>query len=145
MKCKYLKFRTQKYKKYIYCLNQKRKIQYEDCNNCIFKEFKKTKIIKKQSAKQKKKETNRYSIITNNLDECYLCDKKKKDIHETIGGCNRPKSIEWGLTIPLCRTCHTELENNQKLKREIQQLGQKTFEEKYSHELFMQEFKRNYL
>ena len=92
-----------------------------------------------------KKEKNRYSIITDDLTKCYLCNGKKKDIHETIGGCNRQKSIEWGLTIPICRKCHSELENNQELKSNIQQLGQKVFENKYNHKLFMSEFKRNYL
>ena len=53
--------------------------------------------------------------------------------------------MEWGLTIPVCRKCHRELEDNQRIKRKIQQLAQKTFETKYNHDLFMQEFKRNYL
>ncbi len=145
MYCRYLKFRTKKYNRYMYCSIMKKEIQYKDCNKCDFKEFKEIRAIRNQSKKQMKKEKNRYSIITDDLTKCYLCNGKKKDIHETIGGCNRQKSIEWGLTIPICRKCHSELENNQELKSNIQQLGQKVFENKYNHKLFMSEFKRNYL
>ena len=145
MKCKNFRIRTKKYERYFFCKNKNKQITLSECKNCSKLDFKINKPIKKQSKKQKKKEINRYSIITNNLTKCYLCNEKKKDIHEAIGGCNRQKSIEWGLTIPLCRKHHSELENNQKLKRKIQQLGQRTFENKYNHELFMSEFKRNYL
>lgn len=130
---------------YFYCKAKRKKITLEDCKKCEIKTYKISNKIRKQSKKQKNKEAKRYSIITDNLEDCYLCSRKKKDMHEAIGGCNRSKSIEWGLVLPLCRKCHSELENNQELKRKIQQLGQETFEIKYSHELFMEEFKRNYI
>ena len=145
MNCKYLKIRTKNYEKYIYCIQKKKRIKYKNCSNCKEKDYKAVKKIKKQSKKQKKKELKRFSIITDDMTNCYFCELKKDDIHEAIGGCNRQKSIEWGLTIPLCRLHHRELEDNQELKEEIQRLAQRTFESKYSHELFMKEFKRNYL
>ena len=137
--------KSRKNKTYFYCRFKKKEITFENCSKCKNKQYKKTKPIRKKTNKLNKLENKRYSIITKDLKHCYICGKKKNDTHEAIGGCNRRKSIEWGLTIPLCRGCHSELENNQELKRDIQQLGQKTFETKYSHELFMREFKKNYL
>ncbi len=143
--CIYFLRRTIKGKVYFYCKKKKQQIIFSDCSACLQKKYKKVSKIKKKTKKQRKMEEQRYSIIATNLDKCFLCDEKRLDIHEAIGGCNRRKSMEWGLTIPLCRKCHRELEDNQKVKRKIQQLAQKVFETKYSHNLFMQEFKRNYL
>lgn len=143
--CIYFLKRTTKGKTYFYCKMKKQKVIFNDCSMCLQKKHKKISKIKKKTKKQIKIEGKRYSIITTNLDKCFLCDEKKADIHEAIGGCNRKKSMEWGLTIPICRKCHRELEDNQRIKRKIQQLAQKTFETKYNHDLFMQEFKKNYL
>ena len=53
--------------------------------------------------------------------------------------------MKWGLVIPICRNCHSNLEVDINANRELEKLGQRAFEEKYGHELFMQEFKKNYL
>ena len=143
--CIYFLKRIKKGKIYFYCKVKKQEITFNNCSICKQKQYKKLAQIKKKTAQQRKIEKNRYSIITNNFNECYLCNEKKSDIHETIGGCNRIKSIKWGLTIPICRRCHRQLEDDQELKSSIQKLGQKVFEAKYNHELFMQEFKKNYL
>ncbi len=143
--CKYFVKRSKKKVTYFYCRYLKKEIEIRECKECENKEYKKRKEIKKKSKKMKKLEKDRYSIITNDIKHCYLCGKQKQDTHELIGGCNRIKSIEWGLTIPLCRKCHSELENNQEQKEELQKMGQRKFEEKNGHELFMTEFKRNYL
>lgn len=146
MNCINLKIRTKNYQKYIYCNKKKQQVDFRDCKNCKYKEYNPVKKLKKKSKKQKELENKRFSIITNNLEICYLCNKsKKEDLHEIFGGCNRSKSMEWGMVIPVCRSCHKEWDLNAILREEIQQEAQKIFENTYSHELYMTEFKRNYL
>ena len=94
--CIYLIFRSRNYKKYIYCKKKKKEIQFSNCRNCKYKTFKEVKELKKKSKRQKKLEDNRFSIITDNLKICYICNQnKKEDLHEIFGGCNRVKSMQW--------------------------------------------------
>lgn len=51
----------------------------------------------------------------------------------------------WGLVIPICRECHNVWELDKDMRKEHQQEAQRIFEKKYSHELFMTEFKKNVL
>ena len=53
--------------------------------------------------------------------------------------------MKYGLVIPVCRKCHSEYDINKELRLKYQQEAQRIFEEKYSHELFMKEFKKNKL
>lgn len=146
MKCINLRIRTEKYQKYIYCIKKKKKIQYSECRECKYKEFKQQKELKKKSKKLKKLEGTRFSIITNNLSMCYICQtKRKNDLNEVFCGSNRQMSMKYGLVIPVCRECHTEYDINKELRLKYQQEAQKIFEEKFSHEMFMKEFKKNYI
>lgn len=146
MNCINLKFRQKKYEIYLYCKKKKKVIDFKDCRNCKYKEFKTVKEIKKKSNKLKKLEDKRFSIITSNLKICYICQqKKKRDLHEIFGGSNRQKSMEWGLVLPICGDCHEKWKFNKELRKKYQQEGQQKFEEKYSHDLFMTEFRKNYL
>ena len=146
MKCKNLRIRTEKYQRYIYCIQKKKKIQYSECKECKYKEFKQQKELKKKSKKLKKIEDTRFSIITNDLNLCYICQvKRKKYLNEVFGGSNRQMSMKYGLVIPVCRKCHSEYDINKELRLKYQQEAQRIFEEKYSHELFMKEFKKNKL
>lgn len=145
MNCINFKVRTKDYQKYIYCLKKKKEIKYQDCRNCKYKKYKETKELKKQSKKQRKLETKRFSIITDNLNICYICNKhKKEDLHEVFGGSNRKKSMQWGMVIPICRTCHADWDINEELRAKIQTEAQEIFEKKNGHELFMTEFKKDY-
>lgn len=146
MKCINFRIRTLSYQKYMYCMQHKKKIEFSDCKNCEYKKYKEHKELKKKSKKQKKLEDKRFSIITDNLKVCYICKQKpKEDLHEVFGGCNRRKSIEWGLVIPVCRECHSKWDIDSKLRIETQEYVQQIFEKQYSHELFMTEFKKNYI
>lgn len=40
--------------------------------------------IKQKSSKLAKLEKNRFSILTNNLEKCYFCSKKRKELHEVF-------------------------------------------------------------
>lgn len=145
MNCINLKIRTKNYEKYIYCLKRKQRITYRDCENCRYKEYKKFKELKKQSKKQKKLESKRFSMLTDNLEICYMCDKRRKeDLHEIFPGSNRKKSMQWGMVIPICRICHNEWDINEELRKTIQIKAQDIFEKEYSHKLFMAEFKIDY-
>lgn len=146
MKCIHFKIRSKKYHKYIYCKKKNKEITFCDCRNCKEKEYKAVKELKKKSKKLKNLEAKRYSIITDNLKVCYVCQKKKKDdLNEVFEGSNRQMSMKYGLVIPICRSCHTEYDLNKNLRQKYQKEAQKKFEEKYGHELFMQEFRKNYL
>lgn len=104
---------------------------------------KKPKTIKKKSSKLAKLERNRYSIITYNLDICYVCKKHKKDhLDEVFGGRNRQTSMKYGLVIPICFKCHRELTDNPLKKKAIQEEAKQKFIKKYSEEKFIKEFGR---
>lgn len=100
--------------------------------------------MKKKSNKLAKAEKNRFSIVQNDMSTCFFCGRQAESIHELIGGMNRQTSIKWGLCVGACIRCHRILEDNEEIKQKYQGLGQDTFEKKYSHELFMTEFKMNY-
>lgn len=106
-------------------------------------EKKKQKKIKQKSSKLAKLERNRYSIITYNLDICYICKSHKKDhLDEVFGGRNRQTSMKYGLVIPICFKCHRELTDNPLKKKAIQGEAKQIFIKKYSEEKFIEEFGR---
>lgn len=106
---------------------------------------KQTTKIKQKSSKLAKKEKNRFSILTKDLEHCYICKHKKEDLHELIGGRNRQISMRYGLVIPLCRKCHETIENDETLKEKWHKVAQKEFKSYYKSENFVQIFGKNYL
>lgn len=117
-----------------------------DYSNFAFPKQKKDKVkkiynLKKKSNKLAKLEKNRFSIITNNLNKCYLCKTEKgiKELHEVFRGRNRQKCMKWGLVIPLCDKCHKKITLNRNL--ELEQKAKEIFIKKYSEEKFIEEFK----
>lgn len=106
-------------------------------------EKKKPKTIKKKSSKLAKLERNRFSIITYNLDICYVCkEHRKENFDEVFGGRNRQKSMKYGLVIPICFKCHRKLTDNPLLKKQLQEEAKEIFIKKYGEEKFLQEFRR---
>ena len=101
----------------------------------------KFKVIKKKSNKLAKLEKERYSILTNNLEICYICKTKKEDLHEIYGGRNRKTSIKKGFVVPLCRKCH---QNNEVLQR-LQRKMQRKYEKTHTREEFIKLIGKNYL
>lgn len=146
MNCIHLKIRTKQYEKYIYCKQKRKKIIFKDCINCKHKEFKQVKELKKKSNKLKQLEAKRYSILTNNLNICYICHKRRKDdIHEIFGGSNRQISMKYGLTIPTCRECHSDWDTDKELRKRIQEEAKQKFYKLYSEEKFLKEFGKKYI
>ena len=101
--------------------------------------------MKKKSNKLAKLERNRFSILTDNLEHCFLCHNPKNDIHEIFGGSNRQTSIKYGLCIPLCRMCHSRLHNDTKYALYLKKIGQKSFCNAYPDLDFISVFGKNYL
>ncbi len=101
--------------------------------------------IKKKSNKLAKLERNRFSIITNDLDRCYICKGKKNDLHEIFGGSNRQASMKYGLVIPVCRKCHDMIPKSETLTENLHEVGRKAFKKHYKEENFMKIFGKNYI
>ena len=146
MNCKNLKIRTKKGKKFGYCTLYQKEVPIFSCN-CNNKEYKHYKTLKPRTNKQAKKEKERFSILTNDLEHCILCGQKKDNLHEVFGGRNRANSMQYGIVIPLCLFHHQEIHKNKELQDFYHKLGQKKFME-YYHKLkedFVKIFKKNYL
>lgn len=101
--------------------------------------------IKKKSSRLAKLEKNRFSIITKDLEHCYLCGNKKQELHELIEGKNRQASMKYGLVIPICRKCHNLVTNDRTLQEKLHKVAQKEFKKHYKTENFVQIFNENYL
>lgn len=159
--CKNLKKRKNK----PYCKLLDKEITYSICKECVNKEYR-TKINKNsfyksnksavtlqcsvkmqyKSKKMAKLERNRKSIFTDDLDHCYLCGRKKDDLHEVYAGRNRINSIKYNFILPLCRECHSLNQNNSNFNDYWHRQGQLYWEEFIgTREEFIKTFRRNYL
>lgn len=101
--------------------------------------------MKKKSKKLAKLEKNRFSIITKDLEHCYICKQAKCDLHEIFGGKNRQASMKYGLVIPVCRKCHEMIPKSKTLTQKLHEVGRKVFKKYYKSENFMQIFGKSYL
>ena len=162
-KCINFKYRKKNYKYYYYCSKLKKEIQFVDCYNCKYKEFKsnnhqikkspaisgqlkrKPDSIKKKSNKLAKLERNRTSLFTADLEHCIICGKAKEQLHEVFYGRNRLNSIRYNIVIPICLKCHLEMHKNKALQNEYHKKGQVLFNETYPDLDFIEIFGRNYL
>lgn len=87
------------------------------------------------------------SIITNNLEVCYLCGRRAVDIHHIFGAANRKWSEKYHLVIGLCRECHNFIHSGgdgAKCRKKVQMMAQSRFEETYKDLNFREIFGRNY-
>ena len=91
------------------------------------------------------------SIICNG-ECCYLCGSTQNlERHHCVYGRGvRPLADKFGLTVMLCSRCHRDWKYgvhglNKQADLRLKRVAQITFEAKYSHEKWMEVFKRNYL
>lgn len=83
--------------------------------------------------------------------ECIVCRAKNNlhNHHVMFGTADRKKADMYGLTVWLCVEHHTGNKGvhngNVQLDHYLKKLAQIKFEERYSHELWMQTFHRNWL
>lgn len=150
-------------KKNLECKKFHKNITFQDCKNCIFKEYnvqnnyknnnisKKKYTIKKKTSKLNKLERNRSSLFTKDLNHCIICGRSQVNKHEIFGGRNRLNSIKYKLVIPLCTCLHHNQINckgihfDKKLEEEWHKKGQAIFEETYPELSFIEIFHKNYL
>ena len=90
-------------------------------------------------------ERMRFSILTNDLNHCYVCKAPKQDIHEIYEGARRIPSMKYGCCLPVCRKCHQRFHSDREFAIAYKQLFQSEFEKLYSREKFIEVFKRSYL
>ena len=100
--------------------------------------------MKKKSYKITKLEKNRKSLLTNNLDQCYLCGCPKDHLHEVYFGKNRLNSMKYNCVIPVCFICHDRIQNDINLDLKIKKEMQLAFQNNYDID-FISIFYRNYL
>ena len=101
--------------------------------------------MKFKTSKLRKLEADRYSILTDDLEHCYICGEHKDDMHEIYGGRNRRVSMANGFCVPLCRSCHSFITRDNTSDLVLKQHCQKKFEEENSREDFMLLIGKNYL
>ena len=69
--------------------------------------------------------------------------------HVFFGSANRRKSDNWGMVARLCPDCHRlsnmAVHNNREVDLLLKRRFQERFEQEHGHELFMHEFRRNYI
>ena len=85
-----------------------------------------------------------------NSRECFFTkDPTELCVHHIFRGSFRDKSTEYGCWIWLRPDWHNQtnysIHNDKKLELKVQAMCQMAFEDKYNHELFMEEFKRDYI
>lgn len=90
------------------------------------------------------------SIMQEGEPQCYLCGKRinLERHHVMAGTANRKLSEKYGLWVWLDHDCHTGTEGAQydrNLNLLLKQEAQKAFEKQYSHELWMDIFRKNYM
>lgn len=90
------------------------------------------------------------SIIQEDMSYCYLCGRQYglEEHHVMSGYANRRLSEKYHLTVALCASCHRGTEGAQydgELNIRLRREAQEAFEKFYSHEMWMNLFKKNYL
>lgn len=149
--CKHLKKRKNK----PFCKLTNEEIPFRRCQQCGNKEYKiknlhssalKQEKMHNKSKKLTKLEKNRKSVFTEDLEHCYLCGRKKEDLHEIYAGRNRINSIKYNFVLPLCRECHSLNQNNVFFNDYWHKQGQLYWEKNIgSREEFIKIFRKNYL
>ena len=77
--------------------------------------------------------------------QCYICRRMgRTQVHHMIHGSRRKAADRYGLTVHLCPVCHRLLHDRGVNDRDLKELAQVVFEEKFDHEKFMEIFGKNY-
>lgn len=91
------------------------------------------------------------SIITDNMEQCYICGSPYVNIHHVFfGTANRKMSDKYKLVVPLCVKHHTgsldSVHRNRELDLNLKRIAQETFEaKKGSREDFIRIFGKSWL
>lgn len=101
--------------------------------------------MKQKTSKLRKLERERYSILTEDMENCYICKMTANDIHEVYCGSKRQASMRNGFCVPLCRFCHTQVTNNWVADVRLRVECQRKFEENHTRDEFISIVGKNYL
>lgn len=92
------------------------------------------------------------NLLQGQIKECFFTREPREEnlcIHHVYRGAFRDKSTEYGCWIWLRPEWHNQtnysVHNDKKLEMKLQAMCQMAFEDKYNHELFMKEFRRDYI
>ena len=91
------------------------------------------------------------SIVTDDMEHCYICGSPYVQIHHCIHGtANRKMADKYKLVIPLCMKHHTgsmeSVHRNPDMDLKIKQIAQEAFESKKGNrEDFIRIFGKSYL
>lgn len=90
------------------------------------------------------------NLLQGNVIECFFTkDPTDLCIHHIFRGAFRDKATKYGCWIWLRPDWHNQtnyaIHNDKKLEMKLQAMCQMAFEDKYNHELFMKEFRRDYI
>lgn len=101
--------------------------------------------MRNKTYKLKKLEKNRFSILTNDMEHCYICKSPFVEIHEIYGGRNRKISMLNGFCVPLCHRHHEYVTLNADGSNYLKQKCQSVFEETHNRKDFIEIIGRSYL
>lgn len=101
--------------------------------------------MRNKSSKLAKLERNRKSILTDDLEHCFVCKRQATDLHEVYSGGSRKASMENDFVCPICRQCHQHITLDYKDNLKLKQLCQKKYEENHTREEFLSIIHKNYL
>lgn len=101
--------------------------------------------MRNKTYKLKKLEKNRFSILTNDMEHCYICQSPFVEIHEIYNAGNRKISMKNGFCVPLCHKHHEYVTLNADGSNYLKQKCQMVFEKTHSREEFMKLIGRNFI
>ena len=160
--CIHLKKRQEK----PFCKIKNNQINLHECKECKEKEYKtkikqnssykkdKCTVFSKNRAKMKsnsnklaKLERNRFSVFSDNKEECIVCKSTYQlTWHEIYSGSYRQRSMKYGFCLRLCLSCHMRYQENVKFNEYWHKQGQLYWESNIgTREEFMRVFLRNWL
>lgn len=77
---------------------------------------------------------------------CIECGAPATDTHHCLFGRNRADADADGLTVRLCRQCHSRLhDKDEAMAMRYRKMAQVAYEYRYGHEMYMKRYGRNYL
>ena len=79
------------------------------------------------------------------LTDCYICGAPATDRHHMLHGRMRKKADQYGLIVPLCRTCHMLLHDHGDYDKQLQKDAQRMFEQTHTRAEFIKEFGKSFL
>lgn len=92
-----------------------------------------------------------FSVLTDDLEHCFICKSNVVAIHHVFGASNRKKSEKYGFIVPLHPRWHTDSNDaihkgNRELDLKFKRLAQTYFEEHYGDRTdFILEFGKSWL